>query len=162
MTNLKSSPRMQRKRQGRYNKVLYVLLKNSMYFWRRAIILGIETILKNIIEDNLSEMTKDSSIYVVRYYLIPHKINERKVSFRFLPGNECSMEWLQPSLGIGIQLGYLEYCRGKEGLNLCWSAFILRALDTVLLQHPSPERRKGIESRAHNPHAAYSLAIGCW
>lgn len=75
--------------------------------------------MKNIIEDNLLEMTKDSSIYIVIYYLIPHKINERKVSFRFLPGNECSMEWLQPSLGIGIQLGYLEYCRGKEGLNLC-------------------------------------------
>lgn len=139
LTNMKKSPRMQRKRKEGSNKVLYVFPKNSMYFWRRAIILGIETIFKNIIEDNFPEMAKDSSIYLVRYYLIPHKINERKASFRFLLGNECSMEWLQPSFEIGIQLGYLGYCRGKEGLHLCWSAFILRALDSPI---PTSQFRK--------------------
>lgn len=70
--------------------------------------IGIEAVIRDIIEDKCSEIKKDHSTYIVRIYHVPHKISVRRASYRFLPGNEFLMAYAIDGMLVSLQNSYVE------------------------------------------------------
>lgn len=83
---------------------MYIFLKKEL------LILGIETVIKEIIEDNFSEMKKkNNSTPVIRAYHVLHKMEGE-------PDLDFTWQWLfdgtaTSSIWKGTQLGDLGYCK---------------------------------------------------